>query len=211
MPSYAITQEERQAIAVGIATETLAPDFVDWESLTADDARDILARTRYEIQFNRVSERRRLHGAPQRRAQKLLRSLLNQNQLQTLKVRGYFFVRGSEGGLYRLNPRFGGACRVEKHGTRYFAVERYCLHDPDNVMPPADVTIGHLLLLRADEPEFLRLANATATLDQLWNGDYLRRLREARIRRAREKDGEDRRDLRPEAAREEHGGGHAPS
>jgi len=59
----------------------------------------------------------------------------------------------------------------------------YCLHDPENELPPADVTIGHLLLLRTDEPRFLRLANATDARGPgcgLWNGDWLRRVRRRR-------------------------------
>ena len=47
--------------------------------------------------------------------------------------------------------------------------------------PPADVTIAHLLLLWSDEAEFLRLANATRNRSDLWNGEYMRRMRNRRV------------------------------
>jgi len=58
------------------------------------------------------------------------------------------------------------------------------MHDEPREMPPADVTIGHLLLLSADEPAFLAEANHRTRSDMLWNGDYIRGLAHARRMRA---------------------------
>jgi hypothetical protein len=133
-------------------------------------------------------ERKRLRGPAQRRAHRLLRTLLTETQQRDLTRRREFFVTGSAGGIYRLLPRRGRTERVEKHGTRWYTKASYCLHDLDTVpleeqMPPADVTIGHLLLLSCDEPAFLATANAKPS-DLLWNGAYLKRLAASRKQRA---------------------------
>ena len=47
-------------------------------------------------------------------------------------------------------------------------------------MPPADLSAAHLLMLLSDEAAFLATANARDARDQLWNRDYLRRLRQRR-------------------------------
>jgi hypothetical protein len=102
-----------------------------------------------------------------------------------LARRGHFLATCPSGHTYRLTPRRGLAERVTFHGRRWFVSVAYCLHDdgPDR-MPPADVTLAHLLLLLSDETGFLLLANASDRRDQLWNGPYRRRLRAARIARA---------------------------
>lgn len=86
---------------------------------------------------------------------------------------------------------------VERHGSREFAVgPTFCLHDPEQVLPPADVSLAHLLMLRTDEPGFVSAANQYESRSMLWNSDWLRR--RAHFRR----DPEHRRELAESAARQ---------
>jgi hypothetical protein len=93
-------------------------------------------------------------------------------------------VEGSAGGTYRVMPYCGQTQRVERHGRRWFAKAAFCYHDKEGELPKADVALAHLLLLKTDEPGFLAAANHRVLGDQLWNRDYIRRLRERRAQRA---------------------------
>lgn len=105
--------------------------------------------------------RQRLHDKAQPRALKLLRSFLTPKQRRQLRSSIVFDVVGSAGGLYRLAPLGSYIARlVERNGRRY-AVLRYCFHDPETVLPPADVMIGTMLHLMTDEAGFLAEANAS--------------------------------------------------
>lgn len=112
---------------------------------------------------------------------RLLRRLLSAGQRRQLRRLRYFYATTPTGATYRLDPRRAHAERVERHGPRgrWYAKRSFCLHDDHDAdkMPPADVTTAHLLLLMADEAAFLEMANETRRDDQLWNGDYLRRMR----------------------------------
>lgn len=123
--------------------------------------------------------------AVQQRARRLLRSYLTKAQRKELRDRRHVRVIGSAGGRYKLYPGTGVAYGCELHGTRWFGVKSYCLHDADRVMPPADVTLGQMLLLLSDEPSFLATANMTDRRSWcLWNGEWLRRLNRAKRERA---------------------------
>jgi hypothetical protein len=160
-------------------------DIEDWRwkdgtTATYEEFRDILALVLY------TQRTRRCHRfGVQRRAYRLLRSLLSADQRRDLSRLGYFRVTARSGQTYRLDPRRGHAERVERHGSRWFSRKSYCLHDEEDAgkMPPADVTVGHLLMLVADESVFLATANETARDDQLWNSAYLRRMRQGRLER----------------------------
>ena len=157
---------------------TLIPpgEWEDGSPVTDGDWRDVWAVRCHHARIRRDKAKDK---RPQRTAMQLLRSLLSPNQRAELTRGGNVVVRGSEGGTYRILPRFGHVERVTRNGRRWFVAERYCLHDvqDDDAMPPADLSIAHMLILLSDEPEFLRLANANDARDQLWNGEYLRRLR----------------------------------
>lgn len=157
--------------AAALATGVLAWDMADWTGWTEQEQRDILTLTLYVRKMK--DEKRR---KAQRRAMSLLRSWLPDPQRQQLRRSRKFKVRGSAGGRYRLYPSTGTTSRIERHGSRDFAVQTFCLHPPDVSLPPADISLAHYLLLVTDEPRFLATANATDRLTQLWNGDYLRRL-----------------------------------
>lgn len=182
-----MTFEEQCDLAKRLALGDVAPDFVDWDSMSEKEARNIAALAIYEIRCIRWKEWRRVRGPAQRRARSLLRSFLTPAQNRQLMRSRFFLVVGNAGGIYRLVPESGSVARVEKHGSRYYATTRYCLHDPDEEMPPADVTLGQMLLLLCDEPAFIAQANAT-NHRLLWDKDYLRWLRTVRQERARAKE-----------------------
>lgn len=157
--------------------------WADGTGINQGEIADLRALATYALGL--IARRKVAQSAPQRKARRLLRSLLSASQLRSLRRSKCFVVVTPGGSTYRLDPRYGTAERVEKHGRRYFVRAGFCLHDEkdSDAMPPADVTIGHMLLLLADEAMFLATANHNRRDDQLWNGDYLRRLRVARENR----------------------------
>jgi hypothetical protein len=161
--------ERAQLMADGV----VAPDMADWRDWSEREQEDAVALALYILRCRR-------RKGPQRRAMRLLRSWLSAAQREQLRRNRSFVARGSRGGRYRIVPGTGVTQRIERHGKRDYARSSYCLH-PDEWIPPADIAIAHLLLLRTDEAAFLRRANEHRT--ELWDGAYLRRLREARAAR----------------------------
>ncbi|HXJ56432.1 MAG TPA: hypothetical protein VNU68_07180 [Verrucomicrobiae bacterium] len=121
----------------------------------------------------------------QRAAMRLLRSLLSPEQRRTLRVSKCFYATSPGGATFRFIPRVGQTARVERHGSRYFRVSTFCLHDEEGTdkMPPADIALAHMLLIKADEERFFAMANEHKDSPQMWNGEYLRGLRRAREER----------------------------
>lgn len=177
------TGEELVAIVNGLITNAMRAD--DLDDLKWNDGTTITQTERLDVRelfFYATSRRKRSDRAAQRRAMTLLRSLLSNAQRASLDHTTSFLVRAPSGATYRLSPRHGYVDHVARHGTRWYAQHAFCLHGsegPDQI-PPADLTIAHLLLLLADEERFLATANATTRNGQLWNRDYLRQLREHR-------------------------------
>lgn len=96
------------------------------------------------------------------RATDLLVLLLTPRQQHQLKTAGYFDVTTRAGHLYRIVA--GGSFnihRVDTLGSVFQSYERFCLESA-TLIPVADVLIAQKLLLEADEPMFLRLANRRA-------------------------------------------------
>jgi hypothetical protein len=178
-------------LAMRVAKEVVDGDL-PWAQLDAGPAfprRDSEDRFSWLVnyQINRLRETARRRSGPNRRAYRVLDSLLTSSQSAMLRRNGDFLARGSHGGVYRLQPRYSNVWRVELYGSRYFIIAHACLHEHgERVMPPADVTIGHLLWLRADEPSFIEAANWSPCGAGLlmWNGDWQRRLRQAEADRA---------------------------
>jgi hypothetical protein len=175
------TSQEIIALVNAFVTDAASPDVLsgwrwdDGEIITEGERNDVLALYLYAL----GRRRKRHQGGPQRKAMRLLRGLLSPTQRRDLSRLRYFHVAAPSGTTYRLDPRRGHAELVERHGRRYFVRRAYCLHDEDDAgkLPPADVTVAHLLLLLVDEAAFLAAANMTPRDDQLWNRDYLRRIR----------------------------------
>lgn len=92
------------------------------------------------------------------RAEKLLMEHLSPQQVDQLRVSGYFDVV-VQGKTYRINRgRAGNIQLLDPSGRK--ATHRYCIH-PRELCPDADSMLAQKLLLEADEPTFLRTANAT--------------------------------------------------
>lgn len=169
--------DDLRALIRGLLDQSIAPDFVDWDNVHEDDRREMASLLRWEIgRRSEMRERARTRPA-QRRAYGLLRSFLTPSQNEMLTTCRYFYVTGSAGGIYRLRPRTGRISQVEQHGSRFFRITDYCFHDPDYGMPPADLTIAHMMWVLSDEPAFLAEANASDVRSTtLWNGEWLSRL-----------------------------------
>ena len=147
---------------------TIDRDGADWWDVWTDititraEAREIIMWANYEIERTWWER----HRAAQRRAMRLLRSLLTAEQKRQLR-QGWskgFRVTGSNGGIFKIYPHSGSGGqvrRVELHGQRWYEVAQYCLHTPKRDVPPADEAIGFLLQLRANETEFMLRANET--------------------------------------------------
>lgn len=176
-----MTPEEKErivdALIEALVTDVVAYDRVPWESFPPGFEQEVMCLVRYE-------QRRRLEKCckARKRARGLLRSFLSGEQRHQWHHRHYFYVVGSAGGLYRLCPATGRCFRVERHGRRLFAAVSYCLHEEgvEQPIPPADLSLAHMLWLRADEPLFLATANATPWVNPAWDGEYRRRLYAAR-------------------------------
>jgi hypothetical protein len=172
--------ELARAIASGAGHPDIEPYASRWDALNEYDQRQVLALAEYERRFGRCASR----SPEQRKARRLLRSLLAPWERREWSRNGEFHTIGSAGGRYRIRPSVGHTWRLEFHGTRWFGVSRFCLHDEAEELPPADIAVAHYLLLRANEPAFLALANEHLWERQMWNPAYLRGLREVRRLRA---------------------------
>lgn len=172
-----MTPEEMSRLVQGIADRSITPDSVDWDAVHPQDRRTLLDLITYELSCRREEEAQRRRGPSQRRAHALLRSLISPAQNARLTRSRYFYVVGSAGGLYRLQPNRGMVWGCKRHGKNIYGHTSYCFHDPDNVMPPADLTIGHMMWIMSDEAAFLEAANARDVFSTtLWNGEWLSRL-----------------------------------
>lgn len=172
-----------EAVLAGTVMPDTMPVWEDGTAATEAELREIAGLMLYEAR-QRWNRRREAESLPARRkAARLLRRFLAPQQREQLKRRGHFVVETPSGRFYRFHPRMGRAEEVTRHGTRFFVLTSFCLH-PEEKLPPADVTLAQLLLLSTDEEAFRQEANATNRRDQLWNGDWLRRLRQAARERA---------------------------
>lgn len=167
-----------QEIAAAAISGEIPDTWADGDIPTEAERDDILALRGYVERMRAAREY--LRGEAQRRAMALLRSLLTREQRRQIGREKCFTATAPSGNRYRFFPGTGAVVRITKHGSRWFRHTSYCVHDerddPD-AMPPADLTVAHLLMIMADEPGFLATANARDMRDQLWNGDYLRRMR----------------------------------
>lgn len=161
-------------------------------NLTASQGRTFGDMLYLRNEYRVHQERRRRQRRPQRRALQLLRSLLTDAQAEQLRRVRHVTVEAASGRRYRILPNTGVTQLVERHGRLDYAIARYCLHDPNSELPPADVAVAHLLWIQADEANFRETANETPTSTVVnhgrpnagWDGTWRRRLNEARRERA---------------------------
>lgn len=186
-----LSNEELVDLAKRLARYEVSPEEVDWSLFKTDDPetgsrqlRNLWALVQYEMKC--IEEEDKSIETSQKRALGLLKSFMTRSQKREFSRRLRFTVVGSLGGKYRLCPNTGSLYLLEKHKSRWFGVTRLCYHfvDPENVLPPADISLAQMLILLSNEPEILQGANRTDCRSQtLWNGAWLRRLRAARRER----------------------------
>lgn len=96
------------------------------------------------------------------RAEAILRENLTPTQRRALDRWGGFKVIAGSGKTYRIDR--GQSGNVKELGRSRVGAARvvasYCIHPTG--LPTADVMLAQKLLLEANEPEFLRIANRTA-------------------------------------------------
>lgn len=90
------------------------------------------------------------------RAEAALAAHLTPTERAQLRHDDYLAVPspGHPGRVYRV-PRWGELVEVYEHG---YLTGRLCIQ-PSSRLPEADVLLTHLLMIRADEAGYLRLAN----------------------------------------------------
>lgn len=104
-----------------------------------------------------AARRRQEREEAKARAEALLRSLLSEEQRATLDEHGWFEVRGSAGGRWRIrcSGQSGNVDLMPEHGDQREAT--YCAHPLD--LPDADAWIAQMLALVTDEGGFTEVAN----------------------------------------------------
>lgn len=102
--------------------------------------------------------RREARTAANARAEELLLSLLTPEQAECYRDKGWFEVRGSRGGRWRIRNRgqSGNVDLMPEIGEEREAT--YCAHPPGN-LPDADAYVAQMLQLVTDEEGFKKVAN----------------------------------------------------
>ena len=138
--SYEETREQREARELAQAEYRQRQERIQAE-----------ATARYEAQ-------RQERVAAQARARDLLLSLLTEEQARSYTEHGWFEVRGSRGGRWRIRER-GQAGNVDLMPEIGEVREAsYCCHPPGG-LPDADAHVAQMLHLVTDEEGFRRTAN----------------------------------------------------
>jgi GAF domain-containing protein len=108
--------------------------------------------------LRRAEEQRLERNQARDRARELLRSLLSDAQWASYEENGWFEVRGSRGGRWRIRDRgqSGNVDLMPEIGDERDAT--YCAHPPGG-LPDADAHIAQMLALVTDEEAFVRVAN----------------------------------------------------
>lgn len=130
-------------------------------------AEDDVARAARVAENERQVQRRAARQAAQRaqreaateRARELLLVLLDAEQREQYALDRAFMVRGSAGGMYRIEYGTAGNIKLCA-GAHNEAVVQYCGH-PDDVddLPTEDVQVAQMLALQTDEPGFIAACN----------------------------------------------------
>jgi len=112
---------------------------------------------RYHAERERAQLQRSL---AEKRAEKLLQQSLNDRQREELSSKGFFTLRtvaeNREERFYRI--RRGRSRNIEQIDAGGRHLKTLCAHPAENV-PDADTMLVQKLMLEAQEPEFLRIAN----------------------------------------------------
>lgn len=109
--------------------------------------------------WRREAELNRRRSARVRaRARELLLSVLDEEQARDYTGRGFFELRGSGGGWWRVRDdgQAGNVDELERPGGPRVAT--WCCHPPDG-LPDADAHLAQLLHIATDEPGFRQTGN----------------------------------------------------
>ncbi|HEX8036652.1 MAG TPA: hypothetical protein VF510_22530 [Ktedonobacterales bacterium] len=98
---------------------------------------------------------------PRERAEELLRALLDEQEYQQVRKRGYVDVVSPSNAerIYRI-PRYLGRVCIYEGGQ---VVRELCIQ-PIEAIPSADVVAMHKLMIQGDEEHYLAQANQFSTL-----------------------------------------------
>lgn len=121
------------------------------------------ARLDREEQFMREQEaarqvRLREKEEAQQKAEELLRETLEKEQLDQYEKTKWFFIISQSGKRYRI--RNGWIGNIDELNEEDLIVATYCIH-PQRRIPIEDSMLTQKLMLEADEPRFLQIANKT--------------------------------------------------
>jgi hypothetical protein len=119
-----------------------------------------VARAAQEAQWaaeRKVQDEER--AAAKARAQKLLLSVLNEDQKRDWVAHGHFYLHKGDK-KYRIKR--GRSGNVELVDSRNEPLERYCAHPVESV-PDEDTALAQMMMLLYDEEKFIALANVHFT------------------------------------------------
>jgi hypothetical protein len=145
------------------------PSWETWNVRYEETAEQRANRERdhAEIRARQVAEHERLYAADRARqavvnsrAEQLLMSLLNDEQRRTRREHGWFEVRGSLGGRWRIRNQgqSGNVDLMPQDGD--VRLMSFCIHPPDR-LPDADAHVAQMLGIVTDELAFRRTGNVT--------------------------------------------------
>jgi hypothetical protein len=139
--------------------EVFAQGWVSWNTACEESREQREERERLQAEARqRAEERRRDREAAAARAEELLLSLLTGEQARDYSEHGWFEVRGSRGGRWRIRNRgqSGNVDLMPEIGGEREAT--YCAHPPGS-LPDADAYVAQMLHIVTDEDGFKRVAN----------------------------------------------------
>jgi hypothetical protein len=148
-----------------IATSYAVPAWETWNARyqeTADEQRERIARQEQQRAetTRQAAEYRAKRAVINSRAEQLLMSLLNDEQRRTRRTHGWFEVRGSLGGRWRIrnSGQSGNVDLMPQDGD--LRLMSFCIHPPDR-LPDADAHVAQMLGIVTDELAFRRTGNLT--------------------------------------------------
>jgi len=157
-------------ISSSTTTLSIVPAWGAWNTDYEETQEQRLERERFQAEQAAERERVRVASAAryeeqrqqrivvQTRARELLLSLLTEEQAVSYTEQGWFEVRGSRGGRWRIRDR-GQAGNVDLMPEIGDIREAsFCCHPPGG-LPDADAHVAQMLHLVTDEDGFRRTAN----------------------------------------------------
>lgn len=144
-------------------TPVVITQWAAWNTVYEETREQAEARHRREEQARQQAEQElraleQEHAQARAKAEELLLSLLAPEQQRTYAEHGWFEVRGSRGGRWRIRNRgqAGNVDLMPEIGEEREAT--YCAHPPER-LPDADAYVAQMLHLVTDEDGFKKVAN----------------------------------------------------